>query len=255
MKGLIIGDPLRGQWILANGNCCLKGLTLMTLPLFAPLLIQSKILIPDHPSLGFFALIRMSLRYSLPEVESISSDGSIVYRSLYTRSKLSISSQDTDPVVQIDIELISIEPSVQIAPAVYIGSDPTDTLTLSQQNPDIALNSPSQSPSTDSSMHFNTDDITLSAEIAFEQILMPTTTAPATDLSERFSQLQASISQMSIKQMRTQSSIGGKGAAAVRSRLQMIEAEEVMVVVVVSEVSRQEKEEAVDLSREIGDIG
>ncbi|KZV44338.1 zinc finger MYM-type protein 1-like [Dorcoceras hygrometricum] len=47
----------------------------------------------------------------------------------------------------------------------------------------------------------------------------------------------------------------GELAAVVRSRLQMIEAEVVMVVVVVAEVSRQEKEEAVDLSREIGDIG
>ncbi|KZV28024.1 splicing factor 3B subunit 1-like [Dorcoceras hygrometricum] len=142
----------------------------------------------------------------LPEVESISSDGSTVYRSPSPRSALSISSQDTDPVVQTG--LISTEPSVHIAPAVYIELDPTDTVSLSQQNPDIALPSPSQSSSTDSSMHFNTDDIPLGADTAVEQILMPTTASPAIDLTEQFAQLRASISQLSIKQMRTQISIG-----------------------------------------------
>ncbi|KZV17488.1 hypothetical protein F511_41751 [Dorcoceras hygrometricum] len=120
----------------------------------------------------------------LPGVESNSSDGSIVYRSPSPRSELSISSQDTDPVVQTDTQLISTEPSVQLAPAVNIESDPIDTIRLSMQNPDISLPSPSQSSSNDSSMNFNTDDIPLGAETAVEQILMPTTAAPATDLTE-----------------------------------------------------------------------
>ncbi|KZV32752.1 splicing factor 3B subunit 1-like [Dorcoceras hygrometricum] len=64
------------------------------------------------------------------------------------------------------------------------------------------------SSSSDSSMHFNTDDIPLGADIAVEHILMPTTAAPATDLTEQFAQLWDSISQLYIKQMRTQSSIG-----------------------------------------------
>ncbi|KZV55590.1 hypothetical protein F511_12696 [Dorcoceras hygrometricum] len=144
----------------------------------------------------------------LPEVESNSSDGSTVYRSPSPRSELSISYQDTDPIVQTDTELFSTEPSVQIVPAVNIESDPTDTVRLSQQNSDIDLPSPSQSPSTDSSMHFNTEDIPLCADTAVEQILMPTTAASATDLTEKFAQLRASLSQLSIKQMRTQSSIG-----------------------------------------------
>ncbi|KZV17560.1 hypothetical protein F511_37139 [Dorcoceras hygrometricum] len=144
----------------------------------------------------------------LPEVKSNSSDGSTIYRSPSPRSALSISYQYTDPVVQTDTGLICTEPSVQIAPAVYIESDPTDTVSLSQQNPDIALPSPSQSSSNDSSMQFNTDDIPLGADTVVEQILMPTIAAPSTDLTEQFAQPQASISQLSIKQMRTQSSIG-----------------------------------------------
>ncbi|KZV56896.1 hypothetical protein F511_32377 [Dorcoceras hygrometricum] len=178
MKGLIIGDPLRGQLILANGNCCLKGLTLMTLHLFAPLLIQSKILIPDHPYPGFFALIGMrDIVGPFLDIEEVPTGFLRVFQ-----SGIDINSF---------VEFLS------------------DFVVQLEQNPDITLTYPSQSPSTDSSMHFNIDDITLGAEIAFEQILMPTTTAPATDLSERFSQLHASISQMSIKQMRTQSGIGG----------------------------------------------
>ncbi|KZV42326.1 dystroglycan-like [Dorcoceras hygrometricum] len=48
----------------------------------------------------------------------------------------------------------------------------------------------------------------LGTETAIEQIVLPTTASPATDLSEQFAQLRASISQLSIKQIRTQSSIG-----------------------------------------------
>ncbi|KZV17580.1 hypothetical protein F511_25233 [Dorcoceras hygrometricum] len=71
----------------------------------------------------------------------------------------------------------------------------------------ISLPSPHQSPSTASSMHFNAEDISLGTDTV-EQILLPTTAAPTTDLSEQFAQLRASISQLSIKQLQTQSSIG-----------------------------------------------
>ncbi|KZV31057.1 hypothetical protein F511_16730 [Dorcoceras hygrometricum] len=73
---------------------------------------------------------------------------------------------------------------------------------------DISLPSPHQSPSIESSMHFNTDDIPLGTETSVEHILFTSTTAPATDLSEQFAQLRVSISQLSIKQLKTQSSIG-----------------------------------------------
>ncbi|KZV26601.1 protein SHOOT GRAVITROPISM 6 [Dorcoceras hygrometricum] len=73
--------------------------------------------------------------------------------------------------------------------------------------------SPSQdaapsSPSTDSSMHFDTDDIPLGTETAVEQILLSNTVDPATDLFEQFAQIRAFISQLSIKHLRTQSNIG-----------------------------------------------
>ncbi|KZV47124.1 hypothetical protein F511_34468 [Dorcoceras hygrometricum] len=72
----------------------------------------------------------------------------------------------------------------------------------------VCTDSVGQSPSTDSSMKFDTDDITLGTEIAVEQILLSATAAPTTDLSEQFAQLRASISQLSIKLLRTQSNIG-----------------------------------------------
>ncbi|KZV42838.1 flagellar associated protein [Dorcoceras hygrometricum] len=121
-------------------------------------------------------------------------------------------------------------------------------------------------------------------------ILLPTTAAPATDLSEQFAQLRASISQQSIKQMRTQISIGNmqnhllsrindleKASANARTQkdqdlqgavmtkmvkvaamvevslLLKIEAnlDLEMVVVVVAEVSFQGKEEAVVLNKRL----
>ncbi|KZV44842.1 hypothetical protein F511_09122 [Dorcoceras hygrometricum] len=102
-----------------------------------------------------------------PEDESSSSDDSIVYRS---------PSHDA-------------EPSVRTTPVVDLASVPTYFAIFSPRNSDISLPSSLQSPSTDSSMNFDTADIPL-------------------DLSEQFAQLGASISQLSIKQLKTQSSIG-----------------------------------------------
>ncbi|KZV43283.1 replication protein A 70 kDa DNA-binding subunit B-like [Dorcoceras hygrometricum] len=101
------------------------------------------------------------------------------------------------------------EPSVQATPVVDIASVPTDFASLSPTNSDLSLPSPHQSPSTDSSMHFDTADIPLGTDTAVEQILLPTTAAPlTTNLSEQFAQLRASISQLSIKKLKTQRSIG-----------------------------------------------
>ncbi|KZV49728.1 5-methyltetrahydropteroyltriglutamate--homocysteine methyltransferase [Dorcoceras hygrometricum] len=106
------------------------------------------------------------------------------------------------------IDSVLPEPSVQTTPVVYITSIPTDSIRLSPRNSDISLTSPHQSPSTDSFMHFNAEDISLGTDAVVEQILLPNTVAPTTDLFEQFAQLRASISQLSIKQLRTQSSIG-----------------------------------------------
>ncbi|KZV34390.1 7-deoxyloganetic acid glucosyltransferase-like [Dorcoceras hygrometricum] len=58
-------------------------------------------------------------------------------------------------------------------------------------------------------MHFDTEDIPLGTDTAVEHILLPTIAAPpTTDLSEQFVQLRASVSQLSINQLKTQSSIG-----------------------------------------------
>ncbi|KZV48126.1 hypothetical protein F511_20507 [Dorcoceras hygrometricum] len=58
-------------------------------------------------------------------------------------------------------------------------------------------------------MHFDTADIPLGTDTTVEQILLPTTAPPpTTDLSEQFSQFWAFFSKLSIKQLKTQSSIG-----------------------------------------------
>ncbi|KZV19343.1 receptor-like protein 2 [Dorcoceras hygrometricum] len=66
----------------------------------------------------------------------------------------------------------------------------------------------SLSISTDSRMLFTTDDIPLGDETADDQILMPTTDIPATDFTESFAQLRASVTQLSINQLRTKDIIG-----------------------------------------------
>ncbi|KZV50827.1 hypothetical protein F511_09885 [Dorcoceras hygrometricum] len=82
--------------------------------------------------------------------------------------------------------------SAQISPVVDITSAPTD----------FVLPSPHQSSSSASSMLF-TDDILQGTETAVEQILEPVT-ATATDFNAQFAQIRDSISQISIKQVRTQ---------------------------------------------------
>ncbi|KZV40765.1 hypothetical protein F511_13830 [Dorcoceras hygrometricum] len=85
--------------------------------------------------------------------------------------------------------------SVQISPVVDSTSPHTD----------FVLSSPHQSPSSASSMRF-TDDILQGTETAVEQILEPVT-ATATDINAQFAQLRDSISQISIKQVRTHRSL------------------------------------------------
>ncbi|KZV49922.1 hypothetical protein F511_31554 [Dorcoceras hygrometricum] len=86
--------------------------------------------------------------------------------------------------------------SVQISPVVDITSAPTNSV----------LPSPHQSSTFASSMHF-TDDILQGTETAVEQILEPSTSLTATAFTESFAQLRDSISQISIKQVRTQRSL------------------------------------------------
>ncbi|KZV48273.1 hypothetical protein F511_42412 [Dorcoceras hygrometricum] len=94
----------------------------------------------------------------------------------------------------------------QTSPVVDITSVPIDSVLLSLRNPDISLSSPHQSSSS-ASMHF-TDDILQGTETAVEHILDPSTVSIATDINEQFAQLRTSISEISIKQLRTQSKIG-----------------------------------------------
>ncbi|KZV38651.1 dirigent protein 21-like [Dorcoceras hygrometricum] len=122
----------------------------------------------------------------LPRDEPSSSDDSVVYRS----------------------PSLDAEPSVQTSLVVDITSVPTDFASLSSGNSDLSLPSPHQSPSTDSSLHFNSEDILQGAATAVEQILVPSTAAPDTDINEQFAQLRSSISELSIKQLRTQRKIG-----------------------------------------------
>ncbi|KZV57757.1 splicing factor 3B subunit 1-like [Dorcoceras hygrometricum] len=103
----------------------------------------------------------------------------------------------------LDIQLISSDSS-----SSSIHPDPTESDSFSQRNPDTGLNSPSTSTSDDSRMLFTTDDIPLGDETAVDHILMPTTDIPATYFTESFAQLRASVTQLSIKQMRTKDSIG-----------------------------------------------
>ncbi|KZV26927.1 hypothetical protein F511_41120 [Dorcoceras hygrometricum] len=75
-------------------------------------------------------------------------------------------------------------------------------------NPDADIYSTSPSTFADSLVHFTTDDIPLGVEIADDQILMPTTAIPATNFTESFAHLRASVTHLSIKQLRTKGSIG-----------------------------------------------
>ncbi|KZV55563.1 hypothetical protein F511_26382 [Dorcoceras hygrometricum] len=120
------------------------------------------------------------------------------YRQMSTRVKVPVA-WSSDVVVLVSAkgtQLLVDEDSIYANQDVQVAED---------QRPDPTV---SRSSSTDSSMHFNADDTLLGTKTAIQQIIIPTTTAPTTELSEQFAQLRASISQLSIKQMRTQSSIG-----------------------------------------------
>ncbi|KZV51826.1 hypothetical protein F511_11203 [Dorcoceras hygrometricum] len=99
-----------------------------------------------------------------------------------------------DPVVQVNADSVFVDQAIQTG--VDQCPDPIGSDLFSQQH-----------SSSDSSMHF-TDDILQGADTVFEQILVPSTAAPATDINKQFAQLRDSISQLSIKQLKTRSSIG-----------------------------------------------
>ncbi|KZV28347.1 hypothetical protein F511_24521 [Dorcoceras hygrometricum] len=79
---------------------------------------------------------------------------------------------------------------------------------FSQCNLDTALTSPNPGISTDSRIFFTTDDIPLVDATTDDQIFMPSVALPAPDFTESFSQLRASVTQLLIKQLRTNNSIG-----------------------------------------------
>ncbi|KZV52938.1 hypothetical protein F511_35423 [Dorcoceras hygrometricum] len=71
---------------------------------------------------------------------------------------------------------------------------------------DIVLQSPNLSTSTDSHVLFTTGDIPLVDEIVVDQLL--SSVLPAPDFIESLAQLRTSVTQLSIKQLRTQNSTG-----------------------------------------------
>ncbi|KZV42829.1 hypothetical protein F511_27169 [Dorcoceras hygrometricum] len=73
---------------------------------------------------------------------------------------------------------------------------------------DIALRYPVQSNSSYSRMLFTAADIPLNDETAVDQLVLPAIALHTPDLAESLAQLRTSVSQLSIKQMRTTSSIG-----------------------------------------------
>ncbi|KZV44425.1 splicing factor 3B subunit 1-like [Dorcoceras hygrometricum] len=91
------------------------------------------------------------------------------------------------PLQQVDVQLISSDSS-------FVHPNP---------------NSLSNSSTSTSPMDFVADIPQLEqSPTASTQILMPTTAIPATDFTESFAQLRASITQLSIKQLRTKDSTG-----------------------------------------------
>ncbi|KZV57211.1 splicing factor 3B subunit 1-like [Dorcoceras hygrometricum] len=84
---------------------------------------------------------------------------------------------------------------------------PSASASASQRHLDTDLISPNPS-TTDSRILFNTDDFHMDDEKTINQILLPTSPTLATTVLESLAQLRTFVSQLSIKQMRTESSIG-----------------------------------------------
>ncbi|KZV23728.1 hypothetical protein F511_31778 [Dorcoceras hygrometricum] len=94
----------------------------------------------------------------LPEVESVSSDGSTVYHSPSPISKPSIVSQGEDPTASVvQIDTASADPAIQLTSNP--NPDTPGSGILSQRHPDIVFNSPRTSTSSDSHLCFIADDI------------------------------------------------------------------------------------------------
>ncbi|KZV43943.1 hypothetical protein F511_11917 [Dorcoceras hygrometricum] len=126
---------------------------------------------------------------------------------------LSLSSTDlffSDPVVQVDADNFA-DPVFADLVVQMEGDqhpDPTEFDNFSHHIRDITLQSPGQSNSADFRMLFTAADIPLNDETVVDQLVFPATALPAPDLAESLAQLRTSVSQLSIKQMRTTSSIG-----------------------------------------------
>ncbi|KZV56783.1 hypothetical protein F511_19442 [Dorcoceras hygrometricum] len=114
--------------------------------------------------------------------------------------------KDLDPIVQVDADSVFVNQVVQMEE--YQRPDPTESYNFSQRIPDIALQSPGQSNSAHSRMLFTAADIPLYDETSIDQLMFPATALPAPDLANSLAQLRTSVSQLSIKQMRTTSRIG-----------------------------------------------
>ncbi|KZV40385.1 hypothetical protein F511_01707 [Dorcoceras hygrometricum] len=114
------------------------------------------------------------------------------------------------PVVQVDADnnADSVFADQVVQMEGYQHPDPTESDKFSHRISDIAFQSPNLSTSTDSRMLFTNADITLNDETVVYQLVLPATALPASVLVESLAQLRTFVTQLSIKQMRTKSSIG-----------------------------------------------
>ncbi|KZV18554.1 splicing factor 3B subunit 1-like [Dorcoceras hygrometricum] len=107
-------------------------------------------------------------------------------------------------IVPVDtvVDTVVVENVVDTVP------NSTAAIDISQRSPYEDLDSPSQSSYTDSRLLFTTEYIPLGDETTDDQILMPSIDIPVTDFTESFAQLRAFVTQLSIKQLRTNNNIG-----------------------------------------------
>ncbi|KZV51357.1 splicing factor 3B subunit 1-like [Dorcoceras hygrometricum] len=101
--------------------------------------------------------------------------------------------------------------------------DSTASDNFSQRIPDIALQSPNLSTSTDSRMLFTTADIPLNDKKVVDHIVLPATALPAPVLAESLAQLRTSVTQISIKHHWKSQCQTGSTASETALSLEMIE--------------------------------
>ncbi|KZV29678.1 kinetochore protein [Dorcoceras hygrometricum] len=169
-------------------------------------------LVPVGPVLGDRSIPRRivdNISYRIQIVDSISfasTDLGIADPVEQVDADLSTDPVFADPIVQVDADSVFANQVVQMEE--YQRPDPTASENFSHRIPDIPLKSPGQSNSADSRMLFTATDIPLNDEILVDQLVLPATALPVPDLAESLAQLRTFVSQLSIKQMRTTSSIG-----------------------------------------------